>query len=66
MSCNISSSKFENPLSVDLLKIVTGYFYKTNAEFFVIGVAARDIILSNIFDESPRRKTVDLDIERVC
>jgi predicted nucleotidyltransferase len=62
MSCNISSSKIENPLLVELLKTLTDYFRKINADFFVIGATARDIILSNIFDEMPRRKTADLDI----
>lgn len=62
MNCNISSSKFDNPLLGELLQTLSDYFRTADSEFFVIGATARDIILSNIFNEPARRKTADLDI----
>lgn len=62
MNCNISSSKFDNPFLGELLQTLSDYFRTADSEFFVIGATARDIILSNIFNEPARRKTADLDI----
>jgi predicted nucleotidyltransferase len=62
MSYPISSDKFGNPLLKELLVILTEYFQSIDGEFYVIGAAARDIILSGIHDQIPGRKTEDLDI----
>jgi len=61
MSYNISSDKLDNPLLKDLLKELNDFFGFLNMEFYVIGATARDIILSNLHDLVPERKTVDLD-----
>jgi predicted nucleotidyltransferase len=62
MSYNISSENLNNPLLKDLLKELNGFFGKINVDFYVIGATARDIILSNLHDLVPERKTDDLDI----
>ena len=62
MSCNISSDRFDNPLLKDLLKELKNVFGSLDMNFYVIGATARDIILSNLHDLVPERKTVDLDI----
>jgi predicted nucleotidyltransferase len=62
MSYNISSENLNNPLLKDLLKELNGFFGSINVEFYVIGATARDIILSNLHDLVPERKTDDLDI----
>lgn len=62
MSYNISSENLNNPLLKDLLKELNNFFGSINMDFFVIGATARDIILSNLHDLVPDRKTADLDI----
>lgn len=62
MSYNISSENLNNPLLKDLLKELSGFFGGVNVDFYVIGATARDIILSNLHDLVPERKTDDLDI----
>lgn len=62
MSYNISSENLNNPLLKDLLKELSSFFDSINVEFYVIGATARDIILSNLHDLVPDRKTADLDI----
>lgn len=62
MSYNISSEHFSNPLLKELLLILTEFFDSVGTEFFVIGAAARDIILSDIHNQYAGRKTDDLDI----
>jgi len=62
MSYNISSENLKNPLLKDLLKELNSFFSKINVDFYVIGATARDIILSNLHDLVPERKTDDLDI----
>lgn len=62
MSYNISSENLNNPLLKDLLKELDSFFGDINVDFYVIGATARDIILSNLYDLVPDRKTDDLDI----
>jgi len=62
MSYNISSENFSNPVLKELLEKLTKFFNSIDAEFYVIGATARDIILSGIYDQIPTRKTNDLDI----
>jgi len=62
MSYNISSENFSNPVLKELLEKLTGFFNSIDAEFYVIGATARDIILSGIYNQIPTRKTNDLDI----
>ncbi|MDR2921022.1 MAG: nucleotidyl transferase AbiEii/AbiGii toxin family protein [Tannerella sp.] len=62
MSYNISSENLNNPLLKDLLKELSSYFDSINVDFYIIGATARDIILSNLHDLTPERKTDDLDI----
>ena len=62
MSYNISSENLNNPLLKDLLKELSEFFDAINVNFYVIGATARDIILSNLHDLTPERKTDDLDI----
>lgn len=62
MSYNISSENLNNPLLKDLLKELSSFFGGINVDFYVIGATARDIILSNLHDLIPERKTDDLDI----
>lgn len=62
MNYNILSDNLNNPLLKDLLKELSGFFCGINVDFYVIGATARDIILSNLHDLIPERKTDDLDI----
>lgn len=62
MSYNISSENLNNPLLKDLLKELNGFFGGINVDYYIIGATARDIILSNLHDLVPDRKTDDLDI----
>lgn len=62
MSYNISSENLNNPLLKDLLKELNGFFGGINVDYYVIGATARDIILSNLHNLVPDRKTDDLDI----
>jgi predicted nucleotidyltransferase len=62
MSYNISSDNLNNPLLKDLLKELNSFFGALGIDFYVIGATARDIILSNLHDLVPERKTADLDI----
>ena len=62
MNYNISSESFNNPLLTELLEKLTNYFTSIDSDFFIIGATARDIILSNIHNQQPGRKTEDLDI----
>lgn len=62
MSYNISSENLNNPLLKDLLKELNDFFDSLGINFYVIGATARDIILSNLHDLVPERKTADLDV----
>lgn len=62
MSLNISSKKIDNPLLIDLLRLLNQTFSKIGNNFLVIGATARDIILRVLANSSVRRKTQDLDI----
>ncbi|MDL2303895.1 nucleotidyl transferase AbiEii/AbiGii toxin family protein [Bacteroides sp. OttesenSCG-928-D19] len=62
MNYNISSENLNNPLLKDLLKELNDFFGNINVDFYVIGATARDIILSNLYNLIPDRKTNDLDI----
>lgn len=62
MNYIISSENLNNPLLKDLLKKLTNFFDNIQVDFYVIGATARDIILSNLYDLIPDRKTADLDI----
>lgn len=62
MSYNISSENLSNPLLKDLLKELSDFFGNINVDFYIIGATARDIVLSNLHDLVPERKTADLDI----
>jgi len=62
MNFNISNDKLDNPLLKDLLKELNSFFGSFNMDFYVIGATARDMILSNLYDLTPDRKTIDLDI----
>jgi len=62
MNYSISSKNLNNPLLKDLLKELTDFFNSLNVNYYVIGATARDIIMSNLHDLTPDRKTVDLDI----
>lgn len=62
MNYIISSENLNNPLLKDLLKKLTNFFDSIHVGFYVIGATARDIILSNLYDLIPDRKTADLDI----
>ena len=62
MNFNISNDKLDNPLLKDLLKELNDFFSTLNMDFYVIGATARDMILSNLHNLVPDRKTIDLDI----
>lgn len=62
MTHNISSENLNNPLLKDLLKKLNSFFSNINVDYYVIGATARDIILSNLHDFIPNRKTDDLYI----
>ena len=62
MSYNISSENLANPLLKELLHELNNFFSAMGIDFYIIGATARDIVLSNIYDLVPDRKTVDLDI----
>jgi predicted nucleotidyltransferase len=62
MTYNISSDKLNNPLLKELLMELTSFFDSMKIDFYVIGATARDMILCNLYDLIPNRKTVDLDI----
>jgi len=62
MNYNISNDKLDNPLLKDLLKDLNDFFGSFNMDFYVIGATARDMILCNLHDLVPNRKTIDLDI----
>src|SRR5690554_3969899 len=61
MSYNISSKKFSHPLLKPLLLELSEFFTNSGLSFFVIGAAARDIIME-LHNESSGRLTYDLDI----
>lgn len=61
MSYNISSSTFEHPLLKPLLEKLSAYLASIQAEFYVIGATARDILM-DIHGEKSGRATHDLDI----
>lgn len=62
MGYHISSEKLNNPLLKDLLKELNSFFSSLQMDFYIIGATARDLILSNLHDLIPGRKTADLDI----
>ena len=62
MSYNISSEQFSNPVLKELLHTLTDFFKSAGTEFYVIGAAALDIIMSGIHARHAGRITLDLDI----
>ena len=62
MSYNISSSKFDNPLLKELLKVLSEYFSEKELPFYVIGATARDIVMKQLLNSESTRHTRDLDI----
>jgi len=62
MSYQISSDRFAEPWLKELLEVVANYFQRSGTEFYIIGAAARDIVLGGIHHRNPHRKTRDLDI----
>jgi predicted nucleotidyltransferase len=62
MNYQLSSAGFEDPNIPALLKILAKYFKGKGIEFYVVGAAARDIVLGMIHNRKTRRKTNDLDI----
>ncbi len=62
MSYQISSDRFTHPLLKELLEVLANYFQRIGIEFYIIGAAARDIVLGGIHHRNPHRKTLDLDI----
>ncbi len=61
MSYSISSDKFQDPLLKPILVSLSNYFSSVDADFYVIGATARDIVL-NFYGEKSGRATRDLDI----
>ncbi|MGB4672307.1 MAG: nucleotidyl transferase AbiEii/AbiGii toxin family protein [Bacteroidaceae bacterium] len=59
---NISSEKLDNPLLKELLTRLTDFFQKIDTDYYVIGATARDLVLHNVYNIQPSRKTSDLDI----
>ncbi len=51
-----------NETTVSILREIEEVSRRMNCPFFVVGAAARDIILEHQFDIQPQRATVDLDI----
>ena len=62
MDLTISSEKIGNPLLIELLRKLTDSFGRMDREFYVIGAAARDIIVQQLLDTASTRRTKDLDI----
>lgn len=62
MSYQISSTQFDDSGISELLKTLTIYFRDRRVPFFVVGAAARDIVLGQIYNRKSRRRTNDLDI----
>jgi len=62
MNCHISSEKLNNLLLKELLAVLSTYFKSINLDFYVIGAAARDIVLTAIHGQNVKRSTADLDI----
>ena len=62
MNYQISSAAFEDPDMPELLKTLANYFRSQGIEFYIVGAAARDIVLTMIHNRKTRRKTNDLDI----
>jgi predicted nucleotidyltransferase len=62
MSYPISSERIANSHLVGLLTVLSNYFNKIDTEFYVIGAAARDIVLGGIHGRKTKRQTNDLDI----
>lgn len=60
MGYHISSEKLNNPLLKDLLKELNSFFSSLQMDFYIIGATARDLILSNLHDLIPGRKTADI------
>ncbi|MDO6433144.1 nucleotidyl transferase AbiEii/AbiGii toxin family protein [Flavitalea sp. BT771] len=62
MSYHISSDRFDNPSLADFLAVLAKYFQAIDTDFYVIGAAARDIVLGGIHGRRIGRVTRDLDI----
>ncbi len=62
MSYHLSSKAFEDPALPELLKRLGTYFQRHEIPFYVVGAAARDIVLGMIHNRKARRKTNDLDV----
>ena len=62
MNYNISSDEFDNLLIKELLEKLSRYFEKEKLPFYVIGAAARDIIMQKLLQQRSVRHTQDLDI----
>ena len=55
-------SEKTNPFEVELFEIIVDVSKKVNVAFFVIGAAARDIILSRGYGIHTIRATEDIDL----
>jgi predicted nucleotidyltransferase len=62
MSYQISSKAFDDPNKPELLKVLASFFQARKIDFYVVGAAARDIVMGMIYSKVSRRKTNDLDI----
>lgn len=62
MDYKISSKDFANPLLKSLLKKLTDFFSSKGMDFYIIGAAARDIVMRQILGYESKRRTSDLDI----
>lgn len=62
MSYQISSAAFDDPDMPELLKVLANFFQSREIEFYIVGAAARDIVMGMIHNRGARRKTNDLDI----
>ncbi len=62
MVYKILSKDFVDPLLKQLLKKLTTFFDSKGMEFYIIGAAARDIMMRQILGRASRRRTADLDI----
>jgi len=62
MSYQISSAAFDDPDMPELLKALVNFFQSREIGFYIVGAAARDIVMGIIHNRGARRKTNDLDI----
>ena len=62
MNYQISAAQFDDKGIPELLKTLAQFFQNEGIGFYVVGAAARDIVLGMIHNRNARRKTNDLDI----